>query len=124
MNNEFITINGSKGEVKMSKVEYARWLCLIEAIDLVERKASDLKADMISDDFWIKPLAFQKYIDQRLETMIIDVDREEFNVSLEKSIAANKHLFKPTEECVEIEAEAEEEIEEPVMPVVEEPVLV
>ena len=115
MNNEFITINGSKGEIKLRKVEYARWLCLIEAIDLVERKASDLKADMISDDFWIKPLAFQKYIDQRLETMIIDVDREEFNVSLERSIAANKDLFKPTDEYVEIEAETEEEIEETVL---------
>ena len=54
------------------------WLCLIEAIDLVERKAAELKTDMISDDFWVKPLAFQKYIEQRLETMILDVEREEF----------------------------------------------
>lgn len=114
MNNDFIIIQGTKGEVKMSKVEYARWLCLIEAIDLVERKASDLKADIVSDDFWIKPLAFQKYIDQRLETMIIDVDREEFNVSLEKSIAANKHLFKPVEEYVEVETEEEIDIPLPV----------
>jgi len=75
---EIVKIQGSTKSFDMKKEEYARWLCLIEAIDLVERKAAELKTDMISDDFWVKPLAFQKYIEQRLETMILDVEREEF----------------------------------------------
>lgn len=114
MNTEFITVQSKTKEHKLSKVEYARWLCLIEAIDLIERKAQDLKSDMIGDDFWIKPLAFQKYIDQRLETMVLDVDREEFNVSIDASITNNKHLFKPVVEEVVIEDEIETTEDEPV----------
>lgn len=78
MNNETITIQGKDRSFTLKKPEYARWLCLIEAIDLVERKASELKTDLVSDDFWIKPLSFQKYITERFETMLLDVDREEF----------------------------------------------
>lgn len=75
--NEQITIETKSKTHTMQKVEYARWLCLVEALDLIERKAVDLKQDLTSDDFWVKPLAFQKYIEQRLETMILDVNREE-----------------------------------------------
>lgn len=83
---ELITVNTKNGDQKLKKAEYARWLCLIEAMDLVERKSQDLKLDMNGDDFWVKPLAFQKYIDQRLETMVLDVEREEFNRSLDSGI--------------------------------------
>ena len=91
MNNDFIVVKGTK-EFKLKKVEYARWLCLIEAIDVVQRKADELRSDMINDDFWVKPLAFQKYIDQRLETMVLDVDREEFNMTMAAAIEANKDI--------------------------------
>lgn len=111
MNTEFITVQSKTKEHKLSKVEYARWLCLIEAIDLIEKKAQDLKSDMVSDDFWIKPLAFQKYIDQRFETMVLDVDREEFNMSIDTSITNNKHLFKPVVE-EPVDAATEEEADE------------
>lgn len=77
MNQEIINIQGKDKTFSLKKEEYARWLCLIEAIDLVERKAAELKTDLISDDFWIKPLSFQKYITERFETMLLDVDREE-----------------------------------------------
>lgn len=92
--NDIINVECSNNKIfTMKKLEYARWLCLIEAIDLIERKAQELKTDLITDDFWVKPLAFQKYIDQRLETMIIDVDREEFNMSTVESIKANKNII-------------------------------
>lgn len=78
MNNESIAVQGKNKTYMLKKEEYARWLCLLEAIDLVERKAAELKTDLISDDFWIKPLSFQKYINERFETMILDIDREEF----------------------------------------------
>lgn len=113
-NNDTVTISTKGGDVKMKRMEYARWLCLIEAIDLVNRKAQELKEDLNNDDFWVKPLSFQKYIEQRLETMIIDIDREEFNMSVTASIQANKDLFKApvevevtnTEEEVEVDEEA------------------
>jgi len=95
----------------MKKIEYARWLCLIEAIDLVEKKAEELKADLIGDDFWVKPLAFQKYIDHRLETMVIDVDREEFNIPTMVSIQSNKDLVPVNVEVQETEDQSEEEFE-------------
>lgn len=82
---------------QMKKEEYARWLCLIEAIDLVEQKAVELKADITADDFWVKPLAFQKYIEQRLETMILDVEREEFNVDI-KATSIPKYVELESEE--------------------------
>lgn len=64
-------------EYTMRVEEYARWLCLVEALDLIETKAATLKQDLTNDDFWVKPLAFQKYIEQRLETMLLDISREE-----------------------------------------------
>lgn len=77
MNQQTIEIVGNQKTYNFTKGEYARWLCLIEAIDLVERKAAELKQDINTDDSWVKPLAFQKYIEQRFETMILDVNREE-----------------------------------------------
>lgn len=87
----------------LKKTEYARWLCLLEAMDLIEQKGKELKMDMTGDDFWVKPLAFQKYIDQRLETMLLDVEREEFKRGLDSGIIP---VFKDEET---IEAEKEEE---------------
>jgi hypothetical protein len=77
MNQEIINLQGKEKTFSLKKEEYARWLCLIEAIDLVERKAAELKTDLISDNFWIKPLSFQKYIAERYETMMLDIEREE-----------------------------------------------
>ena len=108
MNNDFVTVAGTN--IKLKKIEYARWLCLIEAIDVVQKKADELKSDLINDDFWVKPLAFQKYIDQRLETMLLDVDREEFNMSMSAAIEANKGLVVVNNEPDE-PVESEEEIE-------------
>lgn len=87
----------------LKKEEYARWLCLVEAIDLVERKASELKQDISSDDSWVKPLAFQKYIEQRFETMVLDINREE-NFKSEPIVYIDKDT--------DIE-KVEEDVEEP-----------
>ena len=113
-NKDTVTISTKNGNISMKRMEYARWLCLLEAIDLVNKKAQELKTDLTNDDFWVKPLSFQKYIEQRLETMIIDIDREEFNMTVTASIQANKDLFKTAdnqaeevEEEVDLEADAE-----------------
>jgi hypothetical protein len=103
-NSEFVNVECKQKTFNLKKEEYARWLCLIEAIDLIERKAAELKTDMISDDFWVKPLAFQKYIEQRLETMILDVDREEFKRDI---------ILTSIPKFVEKDEQVEEDVEEP-----------
>ena len=71
-----VNIQGKTKEHKMSMVEYARWLSLIEGIELVCKKAQQMKLNNNKDFDWIKPLAFQKYIVERYESM---VDEIEFN---------------------------------------------
>lgn len=77
IHNNTVTFQTAAKEYTMRVEEYARWLCLVEALDLIETKAATLKQDLTNDDFWVKPLAFQKYIEQRLETMLLDISREE-----------------------------------------------
>lgn len=77
IHNNTVTFQTTTKEYNMRVEEYARWLCLVEALDLIESKAATLKQDLTNDDFWVKPLAFQKYIEQRLETMLLDISREE-----------------------------------------------
>ena len=56
---------------KMEFNEFVRWACLIEALEVVGGKV-----DNISDDKWIKPLAFQKYIGERFHSMKHDLKVE------------------------------------------------
>jgi hypothetical protein len=58
----------------LSIKEYSRWLCLIEAIELVCTKAKQIKVDTANNIDWIKPLAFQKYIEERYESMIDEIE--------------------------------------------------
>ena len=53
--------------------EYVRWLCLIEAIDHIENKADEVKANLDKDVNWVQPLAMQKYIKERFLSMKYDV---------------------------------------------------
>ena len=64
----------------MSYDEYARWLCLLEGIEIVGKRVEQLKKRSIENDIdWIKPLAFQKYIDERFLSMKSDLDEIEQN---------------------------------------------
>ena len=49
--------------------ELVRWACLIEALEVVGGK-EDVNID---SDKWIKPLAFQRYIDERFHSMRHDL---------------------------------------------------
>lgn len=64
-----ITVNLKDKTEEMSLDTYSRWLCLIEAIELVCGKAKQIKVDISNNMDWIKPLAFQKYIEERFESM-------------------------------------------------------
>lgn len=66
-------------KVDMSKCEFVRWLCLVESISLIEEKCAEFNAKM-SDDFWIQPIAIQKYMDNRYDTMLDEVNQNEFGI--------------------------------------------
>ena len=57
----------------MSLYELARWQCLIEAISLIDTKTQQIGMEE-TDNSWIKPLAIQKYINERTESMIYDIE--------------------------------------------------
>ena len=70
----------------MSTDEYVRWLCLLEAIEVVSSKMNQFGYRLQNKDVdWIKSLAFQKYIDERFETMKCDLHdletNEEFKIA-------------------------------------------
>ncbi len=52
--------------------EFVRWACLIEALEVVGGKVDE----NIQSDKWIKPLAFQKYIQERFHSMKHDLKVE------------------------------------------------
>jgi acyl carrier protein len=80
---KFITVETKTKPHKLTCSEYARWLCLIEALDVVSRGAEKFKVDLNSKDIdWIKPLSFQKYVAERFESMIDEVLEQEFNVKI------------------------------------------
>jgi len=67
---KYFLIKSKNKEHKLNLAEYARWLSLIEALELVNSKASQMKLDLSDkQNDWIKPLAFQKYVEERVESM-------------------------------------------------------
>ena len=61
----------------MSIDTYSRWLCLAEAIQLINQQAEKNKMDLDKTSSWIKPIALQKYITQRFPAMNHDFRIEE-----------------------------------------------
>ena len=72
----FIT---KKGEhIHMELDEIARWSCLIEAVEIIDQKGMQLKTDMNKSN-WVKPIAIQKYIDERFDTMVEEIQHDQDN---------------------------------------------
>ena len=75
----FIT---KKGEtIVMDQEELARWCCLVEAVDIIDKKGSQIGLDMAKNN-WVKPIAIQKYIDERYGTMIEELQKDRDNYPL------------------------------------------
>lgn len=71
---KYITLNTTTGPRAMSLNEYSRWLSLLEGIEFVSKRVDQLKVRNNIDSYdWIKPLAFQKYIEERHESMKSDL---------------------------------------------------
>ena len=67
-----ITSPKKNATYKLSEYEMARWFCLIEAVDVIDRKASQLGIAGKTIN-WVKPIAIQKYIDERTEGMLFEI---------------------------------------------------
>lgn len=71
-----IKFNLTNGEtVDMSLEQMTRWCCLLEAVDSIEKKCEEAGKNMDQID-WVKPLAMQKYIEERYHAMLHDVTIE------------------------------------------------
>lgn len=69
-----VEITRAGGNVEtMSISEFTRWMCLVEAFDILGKKAEDLKLDVSS---LIKPLAIENFIKERYPSMLHDVECE------------------------------------------------
>jgi hypothetical protein len=79
---EFKTTKGK--EEKMSIETYARWLCLLEAMEVINNTAERKNINLNKTSDWIKPIALQKYIDERFPSMLHDVKCEEAIEKLNK----------------------------------------
>jgi len=62
-------------EIDMGIDELTRWACLIEGVEHVANKCEQLSLGKDNED-WVKPLAFQKYIDERFHSMKHDLTVE------------------------------------------------
>ena len=73
----FVTKKGES--IDMDIEEIARWCCLVEAVDIISTKGSQIGMDMDKQN-WVKPIAIQKYIDERHDTMIEEIERDQSNL--------------------------------------------
>jgi hypothetical protein len=68
-----IELTSPKGNTyTMSEYEVCRWMSLVEAVDIINEKSEQLgvKASSVN---WVKPIAIQKYIDERTEGILYEV---------------------------------------------------
>jgi hypothetical protein len=70
--------------INMSMEEKARWMCLAEAISVVDQKMTDMQVDPDEVD-WVNPIAFGKYIKERYHSMLYDLKCE---IAIENASAA------------------------------------
>lgn len=72
-----IALKTKNGDEVMNLDTYARWLCLIEALEIISDKSKRFKMDMDKNFDWIKPIPLQKYIRDRFPSMLHDFRMEE-----------------------------------------------
>ena len=74
--NKTFKFNLKDGTVKtMLFDEFVRWACLIEGVEKVSGKLEEAGIDLNTND-WVKPLAFQKYVEERYHSMRHDLTVE------------------------------------------------
>ena len=78
---KYTTLNHNKSTIDVDLDTYSRWLSLLEGIDLVSKNMKTYGSRLKNEDMdWIKPLAFQKYVAERFESMkfeLTEIDKQE-----------------------------------------------
>lgn len=69
-------------EHEMSVYELSRWCALIDAVEVVDKKMSQLGSRAPSDKSWVKPIAIQKYVDEKFEEILFDITSVPENVKI------------------------------------------
>ena len=62
-------------EKEMDIDELTRWACLIEGLEFITKGAEENNI-CLKDNSWIKPLAIQKYVEERFHAMKHDIGME------------------------------------------------
>lgn len=55
----------------MTAYELARWCAMLDAVEVIDKKLYQLK--MTTSNNWVKPIAIQKYIDEKYQDILHDV---------------------------------------------------
>ena len=77
---KYTTLKHNNQTIDMNLDTYARWLCLLEGVDLISKKMKQFGHKLKNQESdWIKPLAFQKYINERYESMKFDIQEHDNN---------------------------------------------
>jgi len=107
-----ITVETKDKKEEMSIDNYVRWLCLMESVAIVIERAEKININPDKDLSWIKPIAFQKYMDDRFTSMKheVELDMGIFKGGLER--LENKNLVLELNDDTIDEVEEEPEIEE------------
>lgn len=72
-----IIIKTNNGNHEMNVDEYTRWLCLVEALEVISESYKNKNEDMDKTSDWIRPIPIQKYINERFYSMRHDFIVEE-----------------------------------------------
>ena len=67
--------NTATHQDSMSVYELARWMSLIEAVDIISTKCDEIGVSEKSTS-WVKPIAIQKYVDERTEGMLFELTNQ------------------------------------------------
>lgn len=66
-------------EIIDNNEKLSRWLALMEGIEIIEQKATELKVEKSEFDSLLKPLALQKYINERYNSIKLELDYQSGN---------------------------------------------
>jgi len=70
-----VRIDEDNNKDVMSYYEMSRWLSLIEGVEVVSKRSKQIGLPD-KDKSWIKPIAFQKYIDERCPSMLHEITEQ------------------------------------------------
>ena len=66
----------SLNELERDNLDYvARFACLMYGVNVAADAAERMGMDTERDSRWIKPIFFQKYVDERFEDMKYNIDK-------------------------------------------------